>query len=367
MLLSRQQRERLVLDLYNQGKNTRDIAHEVGISFRDIGAILKKATQEQERSKEQAEKMSQSAQAYEFFSKGKTPIQVAIALNLRQVEVTEFYREYWILEHQYDLSQIYEEIKGDIGSFLNLYKLAKSEGMNIQQIIRLLKIANDHLPAVKQRYESLKREVDSLEGDKRNSAMILQELSDQISDLRNTSDSCRLSLEEEKRQMSELHQKKMKLEALVNDYQDNNEEYVKFTKTVQEKVFGVLSNAKVFLRGALLSITESIRNNPERYRSLFYNMSPSIIDYSGSSSQDYTASCMYEQQQQQNSSLDYDTEVNAAIIIDEAEKLYNKLVRDCLNKIIMDYAFSTSSSSSLPLLPQSNEEQQSHLSKTNNS
>jgi hypothetical protein len=142
MLLSRQQRERLVLDLYNQGKNTRDIAHEVGISFRDIGAILKKATQEQERSKEQAEKMSQSAQAYEFFSKGKTPIQVAIALNLRQVEVTEFYREYWILEHQYDLSQIYEEIKGDIGSFLNLYKLAKSEGMNIQQIIRRRKKTN---------------------------------------------------------------------------------------------------------------------------------------------------------------------------------------------------------------------------------
>ena len=40
--------------------------------------------------------------------------------------------------------------------------------------------------------------------------MILQELSDQISDLRNTSDSRRLSCEEERRQLAELHQEKMK-------------------------------------------------------------------------------------------------------------------------------------------------------------
>lgn len=81
--LTRQRRERLVLDLYyNQGKNTREIAQDVRMSFSAIGAILKKATQENERSKEKTEKMSQSAQAYELFSKGKTPIQVAIALNL---------------------------------------------------------------------------------------------------------------------------------------------------------------------------------------------------------------------------------------------------------------------------------------------
>ncbi len=77
--------------------------------------------------------------------------------------------------------------------------------------------------------------------------------------------------------MAELHQKKVKLEALVNDFQDNNEEYIKFTKSVEEKVVCVLSNAKVFLRYALLSITESVRNDPERYRPIFYNMS-SIID-----------------------------------------------------------------------------------------
>jgi hypothetical protein len=215
MVLTRQQRERLVLDLYNQGKNTREIAEESRMSFSAIGAILKKAEQENETSKEQTEKMSQAAQAYKLFSEGKNPIDVAVILNLRHAEVSELYKEYWGLNNLHELNQIYEQIKGDIGSFLNLYKLARAAGMNTPQIIRLLTIANNHLPAVEQRCEKLKREVHSLEADKRNSAIIFQELSDQISELRNTRDSYRLSCEEEKRQIAELHQKKMKLEAFT--------------------------------------------------------------------------------------------------------------------------------------------------------
>ena len=95
--------------------------------------------------------MSQAAQAYKLFSDGKSAVDVAIALNLRQAEVTEFYREYWKLEQLYDLSEVYEEIKGDIHSFVNLYRLSKTAGMNTQQVVNLLNIANNHLPAVKQR------------------------------------------------------------------------------------------------------------------------------------------------------------------------------------------------------------------------
>jgi hypothetical protein len=51
------------------------------MSFSTIGAILKKAEKENETSKEQTEKMSQAAQAYKLFSDGKSPVDVAIALN----------------------------------------------------------------------------------------------------------------------------------------------------------------------------------------------------------------------------------------------------------------------------------------------
>jgi hypothetical protein len=314
------------------------------MSFSAIGAILKKAEQENQTSKERTEKMSQAVQAYKLFSDGKSPVDVAIALNLRQADVTELYKEYWILKNLHDLKQVYEEIKDDIQSFVKLYKLAKAVGMNAQHVVNVLKIANNHLPSVEQRCEKLKREVCSLEGDKRNSTMILQELSNQISELSNTRDSYRSSCEGERRQMVELHQKMIRLEALVDNFQNNSEEYIKITRAVEYKVLGVLSNGKVLLRCALLSITESIRNDPERYRLIFYK-SPSITDYNSSSSnQPYTVSYMYGLQQPR----DYNTEANAAVILDEAEKLYNKIVKDCIDKTVEDLKTTNEASNSKP-------------------
>ncbi|MGB7635351.1 MAG: hypothetical protein WBL68_16650 [Nitrososphaeraceae archaeon] len=53
MILTRQEKERLVLDLYNQGNTIRQIAKEARMSFRDIGVILNKAVEEKtEGSKE---------------------------------------------------------------------------------------------------------------------------------------------------------------------------------------------------------------------------------------------------------------------------------------------------------------------------
>ena len=44
MILTRLEKEQLVLDLHNQGKGTAKITREVKISFSQIGAILKRAT-----------------------------------------------------------------------------------------------------------------------------------------------------------------------------------------------------------------------------------------------------------------------------------------------------------------------------------
>ena len=67
------------------------------------------------------------------------------------------------------------------------------------------------------------------------------------------------------------------------------------------------------------------------------------------SSQDYTDSYM---------SPDDNTEANAAVIVDEAEKLYNKVVKECINKAIIIIDHPLSKPSSLPLLPLSNEQQE---------
>ena len=100
-ILTRQERERLVLDLYyNQGKTYREISKEARISPRDIGIILNKVIEEKtkgskeeaikqqddnvKQNKQQEQHLSLAAQAYKLFSACKNPLEVAIALNLRE-------------------------------------------------------------------------------------------------------------------------------------------------------------------------------------------------------------------------------------------------------------------------------------------
>jgi transposase len=103
-ILTKQERERLVIDFYSQGKTYREISKMARISPRDIGIILnriieKKAEGLKEQqdnhdaeSNREQQRLSLSAQAYKLFSDRKTPLEVAIALNLSESEATKFYR-----------------------------------------------------------------------------------------------------------------------------------------------------------------------------------------------------------------------------------------------------------------------------------
>jgi hypothetical protein len=101
-ILTRQERERLVLDLYNQGKTYREISKEARISPRNIGIILNKviaekkikeskeeqdnnAAKNQNQEQKEEQQLSLSAQAYKLFSDRKTlsrPIAASLSLSI---------------------------------------------------------------------------------------------------------------------------------------------------------------------------------------------------------------------------------------------------------------------------------------------
>ena len=90
-VLSKKGQEELVLDLYfNQNKNYRQIAKEVKMSLRDIGEIINNAREEKERQ----EHKTLAVQAYQLFSKGKTPLQVAIDLNIGECQAMQYHTQY---------------------------------------------------------------------------------------------------------------------------------------------------------------------------------------------------------------------------------------------------------------------------------
>ena len=137
-------RKNRVIDLYfSQHKTYSEIAEIERISPRDINAIIKEEGAKRQKYQHEQQEQELSSKAYKLFSKGKRPVQVAIALNLREPEATKLYREYWKLRRLHKLNSIYEEIGDDIRHIIELHGRAKKEGISIEHIVKLLQLAND--------------------------------------------------------------------------------------------------------------------------------------------------------------------------------------------------------------------------------
>jgi hypothetical protein len=90
-----------------------------------------------------------------LFEQAKTPVQVAIKLDIETEEADRLYREYWRLSGLHKLNEIYAKLKDNIFSFVKLYQLTKKEGMTPHQVIDVLKIAEEipNLQAERQHIE----------------------------------------------------------------------------------------------------------------------------------------------------------------------------------------------------------------------
>ena len=143
-------------------------------------------------------------QAYKLFSEHKTPSEVAIALNLRESEATKFYKEYWKLKQLHTLSMVYEETKGDIEPFLKLYRLSKTKGMSVKQVVNLLTKASEDLPALEKRIKRLRNDMSMLQFQKRIDERNLYQLNNQIAATTKLLNSLRISSIRERRDRKSL-------------------------------------------------------------------------------------------------------------------------------------------------------------------
>ena len=99
MVLSREEKENLVLELYyKKDYRYRDIAKELRMSPNQIREIIKRHEEKNEAIANKKKSISLSSQAYKLFSYGRTNVEVAIKLDIPQAQVTQFYLEYLRLE-----------------------------------------------------------------------------------------------------------------------------------------------------------------------------------------------------------------------------------------------------------------------------
>jgi hypothetical protein len=169
--------------MYHEGKTMREIAHSAHMSFTDIKKIIQKIDGlKDENENVDMKNKSKTTQAIYLFSIGKTPIQVAIELDISTNEVHEIQEEFWALNQLYELALVYGEIKNFLPSFMKLYRSLKERKMlNEEYLSNFLKYAGHDLPELTYRLQQLANVVIDLESKKKQSIDTLVQLDDTLS------------------------------------------------------------------------------------------------------------------------------------------------------------------------------------------
>jgi hypothetical protein len=234
------ERERRVLELYDQGKSTREIAKELRMSLRDIGFILKKgqvnhgivtitdngnnSNCSNNNNKPSNEK---ATQAYKLFSEGNKPVEVAIQLNLSEKEVTRYFTEYWRLKGLYGLYDIYQESKGNLSYILKLCRAAKRQGItadNIEWFVNMVNIGTYNIPDLQKQYAKLQDEVQIIDHQKVMSKAELDNMNNQVSILRRTMYQLSASCNDRRNEIGYLKNQIQVLEGYVNGLKNRTQQ-----------------------------------------------------------------------------------------------------------------------------------------------
>jgi outer membrane murein-binding lipoprotein Lpp len=231
--MTRAQKEQYVIELYKQDKTSREIAERTHMSFRDIRVITDKVKAEVEREARHTdeeeiddnERKSKESQAFKLFSEGKKPVEVVIALDLPADHVQAIYQEYWDLKGMYKLNVLYEEAKDSLPSILKLHKIVKEQDMGENEVINVLKLANNNeLPYLQDKVEYLRNEINNLELQKdkcTNHVLTLSARIDQLSETVNVYES---SLSEKREETAFLNQEQKRLDNHVTNNNGNKNE-----------------------------------------------------------------------------------------------------------------------------------------------
>jgi hypothetical protein len=153
----------------------------------------------------------------------------------------------------------------------------------------------------------------------------LYQLNNQIASTTNILNSFRISCIRERREIENLCNEKERLEAIVTGFKSNNEDYLKIKEAAEENVKSILTNTKLLLKFAILSVIESLRINPELCNFILYSTSVETTYTTYGSN--YTSLTLSGQQHQQSFNDTY-----TALILEESEKLYNKLTTELTKK-----------------------------------
>jgi len=155
MVLSREEKEKMVLDLYyNKGYTYKQLTRELRMSPNQLREIIKRHEDKNDAIANKKKMLSLSSQAYKLFYEGKDNVEVAIKLDLPQEQVTQFRLEYWRLQNQDEFESLYMVTKDKVSVLWKIYKeLVVIGRMSIEEVASV--ISTGHMYQLSRLYKEL--------------------------------------------------------------------------------------------------------------------------------------------------------------------------------------------------------------------
>lgn len=316
-MLTKPEKERRVIELYEEGKTYREIAKEVHMSRGDISSIIKRHAGEPqagpEKVKQQQQEQTIDTKVFNLLEEGKTPIQVAINLNLPSAEVTRLHTEYLKLIGLQELNQLHKEIGDDIFEFHRTYKFVKSHGYAPSQLIEAAEHL-DELPLLRSEREELTQENQNLEKQKENKTIELAQINENIAIAQQHLDSMNAGIQANSEELGRVNRQKLQVQTVIAGM-NTSAGYQQIQRIAESSARSILTQNKVVLGAALRALFQALRYEPRNelqmviYGSLSYPLyEPGL----GKSPQNYV-------------------QLRQALLLQSAEEMYQDLLAKALH------------------------------------
>lgn len=261
-MLTRAEKERRVIELYEQERTYREIAKEVHMSLGDISSVIKRHTGEVKVEAESGQHHAETVdtQAFKLFEEGRTPVQVAISLDIQSDEVGRLYKAWQQLKGLHQLNVLYEEIGDDIFQFHSTYKYTKDEGYTPRQLID----AADHLDELTlliSKCEQLRQENQNLESQKQDRAAKLGQLNESIGMTQQDLNAINIDIQVNRDELELLNHRKRQTQTIIASMQNSagHEQIVGIAEATARRI---LTENKDVLVAALRALLQALKDEP---------------------------------------------------------------------------------------------------------
>ena len=138
--------------------------------------------------------------------------------------------------------------------------------MSEHHVVDALRVGKE-LPQLKDQFQLLVDEINSLEYKKNSLRAVLSALQNQITTSKDSLKLYQSAVDDKIQSIAESHKKLAQLESIKN----NNKNYQKIESIAEQKANDILSNKKAVVLAAIIAVLGAIRNHPDKQQLLIYD------------------------------------------------------------------------------------------------